>query len=382
MKLRTLIIQLTLVIVQGLITCGPNRALAAEPCAKRFKNVLVLAGGGVTPGIALGMLAGAKAAGKKPDAVISTCGSSVSTAIANAFEDPKDAYAFIKSRRFHSFLMKNVKVHEGLPLSIGLEIMNEGVEENRIPNVFENYVMEIPTKMPPLLKETKFKSGDTRFIMVGARALFNEKHVGMRAQEKRLYQQTFFTDPDTAKSLRDLPASIKKNFPKSPIYPWTQVRTDVSTLQAARAGIADPFLMNPATIDGEYYFAGAIDLYPIETAKAIGCEVTVSGPPGEFGKLPDLAVKRGFGYSPLEREKQLKKYKNVRWIDKKGATELSMDPDVSGLTLENKIPRDYNEFVRLIERQYEFGYDRAYAAYSETGAGDRASTRRASPSVR
>jgi hypothetical protein len=382
MKLRVLIFQLTLVIVQGLIICGPNRALAAEACSKRFKNVLVLAGGGITPGIALGMLAGARAAGKKPDAVISTCGSSVSTAVANAFDNPKDAYAFIKSRRFHDFLMKNVKVREGLPISIGMEIMNDGVEESRIPDVFDNYVMEIPTKLPPLFKETKFKSGDTRYIMVGARALFNEKHVGMRARQKRLYQQTFFTDPDTAKSLQDLPASIKKNFPNSPIYPWTQVRTDVSTLQAARAGIADPFLMNPSKINGEYYFAGAIDLYPIETAKAIGCEVTVSGPPGDFGKLPDLAVRRGFGYSPLEREQQLKKYKNVRWINKKGANELSMDPGVSGVTLENKIPTDYNDFVKLIERQYEFGYERAYAAYSDTGANQRTSSRRASPSIR
>ena len=380
MEMRGATFKIMLVIVQVLITCGTKEAFAAQACNKRFKNALVLAGGGITPGIALGMMAGARAAGKKPDVVITTCGSSLSTAVANAFDNPKDAYAFMKSRRFHRYLLDNVKVKSGLPLSIGMEMLNEGTEARRVPNVFDNYVLEIPTKMPPLLRETKYKSGDTRYITVAARALFNKSHVGRRAVQNRLYQQTFFTDTDTAKSLRNIPASIKKNFPDSPIYPWTDVRTGVSTMQATRAAIADPFLMNPAEIGGENYFAGAIDLYPVETAQAIACDVTISGPPGDFGNLEDLAIRRGYGYSPKERIKQLGRYKGVRWIDKKGATEIGMDPGMKGLTLVNKIPTDYYEFANLIERQYEFGYNRAYAAYAEPTR--RVASRRAAGPIR
>ena len=377
MKVRGLALALTTVIVQGLIICQPTSAGAAPACSKRFKSALVLAGGGVTPGMALGMMAGARAAGRKPDVVISTCGASISTAIANAYQDPAKARAFVRSRQFHNYLLRNMQVGNTSPAKIGLKLMGSGTDSRRVPSVFSENVIDLPSQLPPLFRENRFSQGDTRYVTVAARALFDERHVGHEAQQNRLYQQTFFTDPDTAKSLKNLPASMKRNFPKSPIYPWTDVRTGVTPLQAARASISDPFLINPAKIKGESYFAGAMDLWPVETAQSIACDVTVSAPSGDYSYMEDLAVKRGFGFSQKERAKQLRGYRGVRWIRTQGATDYAMDPDIDGLSFTNKIPQDYNQFVQMIDNQYELGYNRAYQAYKTARPARAATPRRA-----
>ena len=170
---------------------------------------------------------------------------------------------------------------------------------------------------------------------------------------------------------------MKKNFPNAPIHPWTTTRTGVSTIQAARASIADPYLLNPAKIGNDYYFAGAMDLFPIETAKSIACDVTSTAPSGKYSMMEDLAVKRGFGFSQQERAEQLPKYKDVNWIRTVGATKYAMDPDVDGMEMVNKIPQRYEDFKALIEKQYEFGYQRAMETYSPS-----ATTRTGSRSAR
>lgn len=344
-----------------------ENARAAEACSKKFNNALVLAGGGITPGMALGMLAGARAAGQKPDVVITTCGASISGAIANAYPDPAAAKAYVTSKEFHQFLLREVKVGTATPAELGLKLGKAALQADmRIPDAFDQNVMHIKPTLSRVLQRQDFTStpGETRFVTVAARATYGPEHAGQMTGGQTLYEQTFFTDKDTASALKNLPASMKKNFPQSPIHPWTTVKTGVSTIQAARASIADPYLLNPAKIGNDYYFAGAMDLFPIETAKAIACHVTSTAPSGKYSFMEDLAVKRGFGFSQQERADQLAKYKNVNWIRTVGATQYAMDPDVDGMEMVNKIPKRYEDFKALIEKQYEFGYQRAMETYS------------------
>lgn len=366
--------------VNAFVTSAPESAwAAAAACSKKFKSALVLAGGGVTPGMALGMIAGARAAGHKPDVIITTCGASISGAIANAFPDPAQAKAYVTSKEFHQFLLREVKVGKTSPADLGLKLGKATFTPGLIPDAFDKNVMSMRPTMSRILQRENFttNAGESRLITVAARATYKPEHAGLAAEGQTLYEQTYFTDKDTGRALRNLPASMKKNFPESPIHPWTAVKTGVSTVQAARASISDPYLLNPAKIGNEYYFAGAMDLFPIETAKAIACDVTSTAPSGKYSFLEDMAVKRGFGFSQQERADQLRKYRGVNWIRTVGANKYAMDPDVEDMEMVNKIPRRYEDFKKLIEKQYEFGFQRAMAAYSSEAPAAQSVQRRA-----
>lgn len=364
--------------VNVLATCLPLPAEAvlnmrvrpnnSASCGKPFNNAMVLAGGGLTPGVTLGLLAGAQAAGHKPDVVIATCGSSIGTAIANAYPNPKDAKEFVKSRKFHQYLKQNLKLGSTSPFALGTKL-NQGGSINQVaPNIFDQNLLEVPESLRKLLPNQSFtaRPGQPRFVTVAARANFSKEDAGRGLVSGALYQQVYFTDSSTAKSLRGLPASIKRNFPQSPIDPDTDVVTGVDMLQAARASIADPYMMNPAKIGKDFYFAGAMDLFPVETAQAIACNSTVTASSGEYSGIEDQAVEKGFGFSQTARVRQLSQYKGVRWVNTKGVADLAMDP-TGGITgFQDNVPDSYEEFAEQIERQYQLGFERAQRAYGIT----------------
>ena len=348
-----------------------------KACNKKFKKAMVISGGGISPGIAVGLIAGARAAGQKPDVILATCGGSIGASIANAYPNPQDAKKFVMSREFHKYLMAYTHVGKTNAMQIGLKLGEAAANDGDVPDVFDRNVIDVPTSFPRMLPYQTFRSGkdETRLITVAARANYKPGDVKNPIAGQTLYEQTYFTDKDTAKSLKDMPASMKSNFPDSPIHPWTTTRTDVSTIDAMRASISDPFLINPGKIGKDYYFGGAMDLYPIETAQKIACETLATTPSVALNGLEDMAVKRGFGFSQTERVAQLKKYKGVRWAQMKGAENFSMDPDTSGVDFVSKIPSDYNEYAAAIEKQYEFGYQQAMAAYETQQAPARSRVR-------
>ena len=354
-----------------------HREAKPQACNKKFKKALIISGGGISPGVALGLIAGARAAGQKPDVILATCGGSIGASIANAYPNPQDAKKFVMSREFHKYLKEYTHVGRTNAAQIGLKLGEAAVNKGDVPDIFDRNVIDVPTSFPRMLPNQTFRSGkdDTRLITVAARANYKPGDVKNPIAGQTLYEQTFFTDKDTAKALKGMPASMKSNFPDSPIHPWTTTRTDASTIQAMRASISDPYLINPGKIGKDYYFGGAMDLYPIETAQKIACETLATTPSVALNGLEDMAVKRGFGFSQTERVAQLKGYKGVRWAQMKGAEDLNMDPDTSGIDFVSKIPDDYNEYAAAIEKQYEFGYQQAMAAYESPQATTRTRAR-------
>jgi len=62
---------------------------AGPKAPKRFKRALIIAGGGITPAVGLGVIAGVEEKGWKPDVVLTTCGASMAAAIYNAFNNSR-----------------------------------------------------------------------------------------------------------------------------------------------------------------------------------------------------------------------------------------------------------------------------------------------------
>lgn len=330
--------------------------------AKPFKRVLVISGGGINPGLALGLIAGVQEAGWRPDLIIATCGAGLGTAVYNSEQSITKSYDVLTSPEFFRALH-----HVVIQTSNGIEILKKldrAKNTARYPDIFDNNLLFAPQEMPRVLVNEEFNRDPRRpkLIILSARALFFPHQVGQMRSLEPLFQQTYFTDPDTAEYLQG------RKLPKKLSYPFTTLMAETLTIStetapsAARAGIADPYLLNPSVVDGYYHFTGAVDLYPLDLAVSLGDEVMASYPASLFLDYEDVAVKAGFGFKQTARALEAIQHKDVKWIDINGADALSFNPSRLVVVMRSGIPNDPMKFKLGVGKQWSFGRDRAREA--------------------
>ncbi|RZA08717.1 MAG: hypothetical protein EOP11_04045, partial [Proteobacteria bacterium] len=79
--------------------------IAQAAPARPFKRALIIGGGGISPGVALGIIEGARAAGYEPDLIIATCGASLGATVSQAIPDGDQALAYLKSATYQQNLL-------------------------------------------------------------------------------------------------------------------------------------------------------------------------------------------------------------------------------------------------------------------------------------
>lgn len=330
--------------------------------AKPFRKALVIAGGGLSPGVALGMIAGARAAGYEPDVIITTCGASLGASIYSSFGNENQALAFAKSEAFYRQIKGLVKIDSWTPFPLKRKFDKFLAQPNLLPELFDDNIVSIPETVSGILPREKFPSGKTRLIVLAARAAYGPADTGRAIGVAPLIKEVYFTDASTAVSLKGRRSAVKDIFPEARVTEGTQVMTGVGMSQAARASISDPYYINPAKIGDRYYFGGAVDLFPIELATDVADEVLVNFPTGLYSFYEDLAIASVFGFEQSRRASYAAGHTDVKWLDSSGTQEIAMDPVLSGLFFVNKIPSSYEAFRALIDKQFKFGYARAVEA--------------------
>lgn len=342
--------------------------LAVNPLAsaagKKFKRALIIAGGGITPGIGLGIIAGAREQGWEPDVVLTTCGASMSAAIENAFRNSDESLKFAKSIRFYDML-RLVELETANPIKIKLKLMKLAKFEF-IPPVFTDNILYLIEDSPPFLPISEFKTPTVgpRFIILSAKAHFGPEDVGKLKSSipYALFNQVYFTDPHTAESLRGVPSPIKKLFPESFFSEDTEVITDKSPEQAIRASIPDPMLMNPAKIDNQYYFTGASDIFPVHTANLLADEVLATYPGNGYKDYEDIMINSLFGLTLSQQALFAIQDPKVKWIDMTGIDEVSFNPEFRFPLLRSRIPETLEGFAEGVQKQFDFGKSRVIEA--------------------
>lgn len=330
--------------------------------AKPFKRVLVISGGGINPGVAVGIIAGVQASGWKPDLIIATCGAGIGGIVNNAEKDIDTSFKLMKSKEFHAALSQ-VKIET----SSGIKMMQKlkGAKDTTIyPDIFENLLLNSPNEFPKLIKTTEFNRDPAhpKLIIVSSKANFAPTDVGQVRNNHPLFQQVYFTDPDTAKLLNGWSLPDQFAYPNTTVQKDTLALGNYDLITAMRAGISDPYLLNPSIVDGNYYFTGAVDLYPIDIAVALGDEVVATYPANLFQEYEDDAFYSAFGFKQTNRALEAIQHKDVKWLDIYGLDDLSFNPKRELITMKSGIPEDYNTFVGMISRQWSFGFDRAKEA--------------------
>ncbi len=353
-----------LILKNVLLITGIALALGnAQAAPKKFKRALVIAGGGITPAVGLGIIAGAESMGWKPDVIITTCGASMSAAIYNAYMNSKESQKYVYSNQFQTALLNAVQIDTVNVLSLKNKF-DTAATSKTLPDLFRNNVIKVNQDLSGSLPRTQFNASEQspKFIMLAAKANFGPSQVGTRIGQQTLFKQVYFTDVETGKLLQGMTSPIKKAFPNSRVAAETQVITDKSTVQATRASIADPFLADPAEIDGSYYFTGAVDLFPIDTAQSLADDVLVTYPSSLFTDYEDVAIKSTFGFSQRQRALQTIQHQDVKWIDMSGIDAVSFTPTPFLLTIMNNIPTSAFGFYEGIRDQYGLGYNRTQEA--------------------
>ncbi len=369
-----------LAVLIGLPAASPPRGRAetitipAPAEDPRLERVLVFPGGGFQFAMFLGMLDGLASQGERPDVVIGTCGGSVAAAIATTIPSSADRLAFLESVEFFRVLRGASLQNGGLASVLARlwRLSRAGSSADGVPDLFGDTLLSLPPRVPANELERPFASSGIRAVILAGRAGFQPAEVGRPRDGRKLYRQVFFTDPGTAALLAGLQSPIARRFPDSAVELETAVIRDRPPSVAARVGITDPFYVNPVRLDdGHYYLTGAIDLYPLETARHLGKKVYMPFPSGFKSFVERKAIQATFGYDNNERLREVTSGSVARWIDISDAEHMydqhGFDPQFHlwSLSARARVPASYDEYRRRIRAQWEYGRQRALQAVGQ-----------------
>ena len=354
-------------IVNPPISNPPIATPGLPPGKKPFKRVMVVSGGGINPGIVAGLVGGAQEMGWNPDLIIATCGSSLGAMILSSEVTVEKTLQTLKSPEFFRALnLLQVNTHSLLKIQRNFK---HARQMSIYPDIFENTILKFPNKLHVFLEHKEFNTEPDRpkMIFVGAKALFKQINVGSRRSQAPLFQQVYFTDPVTGQYLNGLQIKDEHAFPKTNIQKETETITHFNIFQAMRSGIGDPYLLDPSYVEGNAYFTGAVDLYPLDLAESLGEEVVATYPQSLFNSYEKLAIKAPFGFNPNQKALEAIQHTEERWVDVTGLDDIGFNPTPHFLLMKNQVPKDYAGFKAGIQRQWKFGHDRAVEMFKASG---------------
>ncbi len=334
-------------------------------------KVMIFSGGGFHSALFLGMLAGAEEAGFQPDYIIGSCGGAVAAAIAKTYKTSSDRYHFLMSQDFFDFFHNIQFENDSLNGSAYNLFKMIGRRFNLIPmepDLFKWTIFNMPLAASFSGFNIPFDRDSPKIIIVASK-IDIDIHTKRVASTSKHIQEVFFTDSETANDIAGFLSPIPALYPHSPIIKKTDIITSRTLTEAVRASIADPYYMKPLDLGGQYYFTGAIDLYPLELAKRLGHEVAAIYPPW-FDTVEISSFMSVYKYNINNRIVNVTSQYSTYWIDDSDVDELykvagfNPKPDFSSWTLRYGIPNEIGEFRRKIATQWEFGRRRALEAFA------------------
>jgi hypothetical protein len=350
-------------------------AVAQNFAYTKYERAMIFSGGGFQTAMFLGMLEGAELANHRPDVIVGSCGGSIAAAIANALPSNKERYEFIGSREFYDVMHRPEIANGGLFAAMakvgGMVSRRIGIVRSP-PAIFSGTVMNVPMDIGVEILRRPFYSFGIRAVILAAQLEVDQQPGGLPVLRRgKNMKQVFFTDSATGSMLYRFSSPIAQAYPSSALHYETEVMINHTLARASRAGISDPYYMEPMEIDGRYYLTGAVDLYPLETGKRLANEVTMVYP-GRFDTLVEAnAFASTFRYSANDRRVQVTRQYADHWIDASDVADLyskvgfNPQPDFKKWRITDQVPQDYNEFRRRIYAQWEYGRDRALEAFKK-----------------
>lgn len=380
------------------------------PTPRPFQRALVLTGGGFKFMYEFGVYDALVDRGWKPDVIITTCGAAVVGAMIHGIPDRTERLAMLQSptmlEAFRAFKLKRGGFRDIERLIRKLSRYQTGWQTNSdvVPDLFSLALFDDDSIPLPFWHKsfTDRRPDDPHIVVVGATAAFTPDEIETPRRGRKLYHETYFTDPEIAKLIEGFQSPIAQAYPNSAVALDTKVFTDFSVGEAASISIRDPFLMKPLRRGNDYFTGGNIDLYPLELARRLASEVVMTFNSGMVD-FELLAIDVTLGYNMNDRLRTITGQSVDHWVDATGikSRDFTLDPKLKRgfpklFELKENYPKDQllvrrdgngrpgqeayvitaeMEFMRRALVAYDRGYDRGIEAIGEITPGSTARIR-------
>ncbi|HEV7816588.1 MAG TPA: patatin-like phospholipase family protein [Janthinobacterium sp.] len=328
---------------------------------------MVMAGGGFRFGIYLGMYEAMRQSDRAPDLLLASCGGSLAATVIQSLPDDASRRAWLYSPGMYRFwcALKSAP-QANLARTLWRAARRAVARGNAavIPDLFQDYLFELAPQLPfpPVSAQS-----ETDLAIIGGKLLFSEREAGQPRGRRKLFAETLFCPPRAAALVQGMVSPLS-----DPRWGEHAVASDLLTdaamapADAARISISDMFYFPPPRVGDEHYIGGVIDLFPVELARRLADEVIL-----EFKEAFDqtFAIPAWRSVLGLDGNQRLR-YANGQPADIRiDASDVSSIEEPMQQKLDwrrNRIdvimPADHATFVRHMEAQWEYGFQRGMEA--------------------
>ncbi len=354
-------------------TSSKSEPLAMAPkTTKPYQRCLVMAGGGFRFGYYLGIHAALEQQGRTPDLLLASCGGALAAAIIQALPDAQSRLAYLASETMYQHLQQ---IAPGPGARLSSILLQAGLRRfsrqqcSRIPDLFSQYLFELPDELPhPKIgnsadfRHSLHPANAPSIAIIGAELLFSPQHAGQLRNQQALFQQVLFAanTEAVAAAIAHVQAPLSSN--NTVILPKIAVQAEVPLGVMLRIAISDMFYFRPACYQERCYLGGAIDLMPLEIAKALALEVIAERKASYDFLLASPAIAKVFGVDPNQRLVQAMAHTDVSWLDTRdmrqqlpqGIVQKSLDWRQNLLKL--SAAPSYAAYRDLVLQQWQYGF--------------------------
>lgn len=343
----------------------------------KHQRCLVLAGGGFRFGYYLGVHAAAEASGRRPDLLLATCGGAMAAAVIAALPNAAARRAWVEGEAMYRFLCTIQPTRRATPWQAlggaGRRWLSRA-PARRIPDLFEDYLFELPATLP-LPPMGAAPADGPALAIVGTRLLFAPHEAGQLRSARRLFAQVVFCPPRAAALLADMPApSSDPRWSSGAVETLLETDSAMSVADAVRISIADMFYFRSHAHAGRHYAGGVIDLFPIELAQRLAHEVVMErkAPFDRWLGLP--ALRAVFGIDGAARLDHVHAQQADAWVDTTGVSQALRDHGIRKRVAWRRnriglaVPPTQAAYAAQVRAQWDYGYRQGLAAFGGAAA--------------
>ncbi|MES2947955.1 MAG: patatin-like phospholipase family protein [Pseudomonadota bacterium] len=338
---------------------------------KKYRQCMVMSGGGFRFGIYLGMYAAACDAGQAPDLVLASCGGAIAAAVIHTVPDPVQQKAWLASPEMHRFWSAITPAPAAKIHRILLDVASRAINPRpapRLPDLFDNYLFALPTL--PQLAPTAAQQGPD-VALVGSKLLYTPSEVGHRRGRRKLFEQTVFCGPRAAALLHGVHAPLgAAEWGNTAVASQVATDTTMPLDVAARISVSDMYYFACHPHGGAHYMGGVVDLFPIEMAHRLADNVVMEFK-APFDQLTSVPAWRAvLGTNANQRLRRVHAQHADVWIDTSDIEHALTKPYLRKVLAwrENRVrlepPPSYPVFVQHMQEHWNFGYARAREAFA------------------
>ena len=331
-----------------------------------------MAGGGFRFGYYLGIYSAMQKLDKTPDLLLASCGGAIAAGIIKHFSDDEQRKDWICSPEMYEFWLGMKSTKQATILHSLAGALRRGFTmqyAHKIPDLFNDYMFDIPLHLPTPSASPENHATDVAII--AGKLLFSENEVGKLRNNRKLFAETVFCDPRAASLLSGMRSALgTERWSGSTIAP--DILTDITMPieQAARASVSDMVYFRCHSFQGNHYIGGVIDLFPIEIAHQLAEQVVMElkGPYDKLFSIP--ALRSVLGISGNQRLQHVLQQRADLWFDTSDMEQQLVEHQiVKNISwrrnrIELRMPVTYLNYVKMIEAQWEYGFQRGSSAFS------------------